>query len=437
MGKKISDIILDEQQHYDRIKGVIPNIARILGMLLLYLLIPDKVEVFSVIGIGLILLSILWLFFDFFKRFGNKLLAYIPATIDFVGVLVGLYITGAGNSIIVGVVTAILIVSIVFSPDTKQSLYILILGLSVYGLLLLGLFFEIIPYVNILDFREKLSIFSYIMSYLIFSLLLLGIYFSVRMISLKNLELSRKIEKSAFLIEEEKKKSDRLLLNILPYEIAEELKANNYVKPTLYENATVLFTDFKNFTSIAEIMSPEELIHNLDRLFSEFDSIIEKNRLEKLKTIGDSYMCAGGIPIVNHTHTIDACLAALQIRDFMNEVRNKYLQEGKQFWEIRIGIHTGPVIAGVIGTKKFNFDIWGDSVNIASRLETKSIPGEINISKDVVDKIRQYVILEKRGKIPIKNRGEIEMFFLKKLRPEYSEDESGIYPNSKMLESIK
>lgn len=210
----------------------------------------------------------------------------------------------------------------------------------------------------------------------------------------------------------EKHKSDALLQNILPIEVAEELKRTGQVKPVFYDSVTVLFTDFKGFTRTASRLPPERLLRELDFYFSEFDRITERHGLEKLKTIGDAYMCAGGIPQANTTHALDAVAAAWEIFRFMDEVRADKEAGGEQPWELRVGVHTGPLMAGVIGHKKFAYDIWGDTVNIASRLESGGEAGRINISRATWEAVRARYTCEHRGKLAAKNRGEVDMYFV-------------------------
>ncbi|MBE7411851.1 MAG: cache domain-containing protein [Leptospiraceae bacterium] len=235
----------------------------------------------------------------------------------------------------------------------------------------------------------------------------------------------------------ERQKSDQLLLNILPEEVAVELKQKGQVEPNYFENATILFTDFKGFTQIAEILTPRELIKELDGCFSQFDNITERYNLEKLKTIGDSYMCAGGLPKSNKTHAIDACLASLEIRAFMNQMKDIKKSLGLPFWELRIGIHSGPVIAGVVGEKKFNYDVWGDTVNMASRMESSGATGEINISSTTHNLVNHYFECRFRGEVEAKNKGKVQMYYLDRIRPEYSQDSEGLIPNDKFKEKIK
>ena len=213
-------------------------------------------------------------------------------------------------------------------------------------------------------------------------------------------------------LELEHEKSEKLIRNILPEEIAEELKVKGITKPKFFESATVCFTDFQGFTKIAEKLSPTKLVNELDRCFSRFDEIMEKHNLEKLKTIGDSYMFAGGIPTYKASHAVDCVLAALEIQDFMNTMKQKKSERGLPYWELRLGIHTGSLIAGVIGSKKFAYDVWSDTVNTASRCESSGVPGRINISGTTYELVKDYFECEHRGKVEAKNKGVIDMYFV-------------------------
>lgn len=214
-------------------------------------------------------------------------------------------------------------------------------------------------------------------------------------------------------VDEEKKKSDELLLNILPEEFAEELKREGKATPTNFEQVTVLFTDFQGFTRIAAEMTPRDLVETLNECFTAFDKIIEKHNMEKIKTIGDAYMCAGGVPIKNNTNPVDAVLAASEMLQWVNAWNIQRQLTGLQTWEIRIGIHTGELIAGVIGFKKFAFDVWGDAVNVASRIESAGEVGKINISASTQSYIQDHFETEFRGEIEVKNRGAIGMYFVR------------------------
>ncbi len=211
---------------------------------------------------------------------------------------------------------------------------------------------------------------------------------------------------------DEKQKSDSLLLNILPYETAEELKETGTAKTKSFDSVTVMFTDFKNFTMMSEQLTAQELVQEINYCYSAFDHIISKHKIEKIKTIGDSYMCAGGLPVANTTNAEDTVRAALEIRNFMQHERQKRELEGKSYFEIRIGCHTGPVVAGIVGTKKFAYDIWGDTVNIASRMESSGEPGKLNISGSTHELVKGKFTCAYRGKIEAKNKGLIDMYFV-------------------------
>jgi len=223
---------------------------------------------------------------------------------------------------------------------------------------------------------------------------------------------NNEIERQRDEIDYERKRSDNLLLNILPEETAEELKEKGSATPKQYELVSVLFTDFKGFTKIAEKLTPEELVAELDRCFLAFDKIIDANNLEKIKTIGDAYMCAGGIPVANKTNPVDVVYAGLKIKSYMENLKAEREKLGQDFWELRIGIHTGHVVAGVVGKNKFAYDIWGDAVNTASRMESSGIPGKVNISGDTYKLVKDHFKCSYRGKIEAKNKGEIDMYIV-------------------------
>lgn len=215
-------------------------------------------------------------------------------------------------------------------------------------------------------------------------------------------------------IAKEKQRSEELLLNILPGEVAEELKAKGSADAKQFEEITVMFTDFKGFTQIAEKMSPGELVAEIDVCFKAFDGIITRNGLEKIKTIGDSYMCAGGLPVPTADHAEKVVKAALEIQEFMEQHQQERIGQGKARFEARIGIHTGPVVAGIVGVKKFAYDIWGDTVNIASRMESSGEAGKVNISGSTYSLVKDKFMCQYRGKVEAKNKGEIDMYFVAK-----------------------
>ena len=231
--------------------------------------------------------------------------------------------------------------------------------------------------------------------------------------TLSELEISQQqLEQKNIDITYEKERSENLLLNILPYEVADELKQKGTADAKQFDEVTVMFTDFKDFTKIAEKLSPTELVNEIHTCFKAFDEIITKYNIEKIKTIGDAYMCAGGLPVKNNTNALDVVNAAIEILSFITTHLAQRAQEGKEQFEIRIGIHTGPVVAGIVGVKKFAYDIWGDTVNTASRLESSGMPGKINISGTTYERIKDSFPCTYRGKIQAKNKGEIDMYFV-------------------------
>ncbi|MDX1957116.1 MAG: adenylate/guanylate cyclase domain-containing protein [Leptospiraceae bacterium] len=238
-----------------------------------------------------------------------------------------------------------------------------------------------------------------------------------------------KDEKTA--AEKARSESDRLLETVLPKKTAAELKHNGFVIPRFYESVSVLFTDFVGYTESSALMKPEKLVKELDGCFTQFDEIVIRHGLEKLKTIGDSYMCAGGLPKQNESHAIDACLAAITIRSFIQQLRSLRYEQNEDFWSIRIGIHSGPVTAGVIGTHKFSYDIWGDTVNTASRMESHSQPDQINVSYSTYSLTQDLFEFENRGQIFVKSKGPMQMNYLKRIKSKYSVDENGFIPNGK------
>jgi len=240
------------------------------------------------------------------------------------------------------------------------------------------------------------------------------------------------------------RRSDELLLNILPEEVAAELKAKGSAEAVHLDQVTVLFTDFKGFTAMSEVVTPQQLVRDLNECFSAFDNITGKYGIEKIKTIGDAYMAAGGLPTPNTTHAADVIKAALEMRDFIAEGKVHKIAAGLPFFEVRIGVHTGPVVAGIVGVKKFQYDIWGDTVNTASRMESSGEVGQVNISEATYALVRdvkevreekevakgpnpQHVTRQPvtrqpatehvftftpRGKVEAKGKGEIEMYFV-------------------------
>lgn len=211
-------------------------------------------------------------------------------------------------------------------------------------------------------------------------------------------------------ISKEKKKSDNLLLNILPTEIAQELKEKGEVEAVKCDDVTVLFTDFVQFSKVAEHIEPEQLVKSIDHYFKRFDEITTTHGLEKIKTVGDAYMCASGLPTPNKDHAKNAIKAAKDITDMVKD--ELHAQDGLTHFEIRVGLHSGPVVAGIVGIKKWQYDIWGDTVNIAARMESASEAGRVNISETTYQEIKDEYPCEYRGELEVKHRGKLRMYFL-------------------------
>lgn len=230
-------------------------------------------------------------------------------------------------------------------------------------------------------------------------------------------------------IQHHREKSERLLHNMLPAAVAREFKDGNRVTARFYDSATIMFADFEGFTKLAERMVPKELIEQLDEYFSSFDEIAERHRLEMLKTIGDAYMCVGGLPEINRSHPADACLAALEMQQLINRMNQERKKLRLPHWDVRVGLHTGPVIAGVVGRRKFIYDVWGDAVNVAARMEAAGAPGRINVSEAVYHRTKDLFDFEPRGSVDAKNKGPLEMFFLLRIKAGLALDPEGYVPN--------
>jgi len=216
------------------------------------------------------------------------------------------------------------------------------------------------------------------------------------------------------IISREKERSEELLLNILPSEVADELKQKGEIESRIIEDVTVIFTDFIGFTSLTKELPPKELVRGLHDCFSAFDRICEKYHVEKIKTIGDAYMAVGGIPVQNESHAIDAVKAALEMAAFTQKLKEQNIANKRPFFEIRVGLHSGQVVAGIVGLKKFQYDIWGDTVNIANRMESHGLEGKVNISEKTYALLKNEADLafESRGKIGVKGGREIEMWIV-------------------------
>jgi class 3 adenylate cyclase/tetratricopeptide (TPR) repeat protein len=250
------------------------------------------------------------------------------------------------------------------------------------------------------DIRQR-AIRNSIIAGLVGSLIFLGVVIRQRI----------RIGREKKISDTEKRRSDELLLNILPEEVAEELKATGTAKAKAFTMVTVMMTDFKDFTTISEKISAELLVAEIHYCFSAFDEIIQKYKIEKIKTIGDAYLCASGLPVSNYSHAAEIVQAAIEIRDFMERRKVEKEALGEIPFDIRIGIHTGPVVAGIVGVKKYAYDIWGDTVNLAARMEQNSDAGKINISQNTYELVKEKFDCTYRGKIEAKNKGMVSMYF--------------------------
>jgi class 3 adenylate cyclase len=276
---------------------------------------------------------------------------------------------------------------------------------------------------------SRLAVIFYV---IMFSLIIRNLYDLLNLRFARNLYLLEQIinKRTEDLIIE-KEKTEALLANVLPKNTASEIMEKGKATKIKYNFVTVLFSDIQGFTKIAEETNPEILIDELDKFFFYFDSVVEKFGIEKIKTIGDAYMCAGGIPEKNRTNPVEVILAALEMKGYMTKLKETSELEGMKYWDIRIGVHTGTVVAGVVGQKKLSYDIWGDTVNTASRMESSGEAGKINISGTTYEFVKEFFACEFRGKMPVKYKGELEMYFVNGIVPDLC-DETGA-PNRKFV----
>ena len=251
--------------------------------------------------------------------------------------------------------------------------------------------------------------------YIIGAALSLSLFIVLAALLLTRQKALRELAEKNKIIEEEKRRSDELLLNILPEEVMHKLKAHGKTQARNYSKATVLFADIKDFTTISEQLSPDDLVQGLGAYFERFDHVIEKYDIEKIKTIGDAYVCAGGVPTKSEGNPHLVVEAALQFLYEIEKLRRQRVAEGKIPFEFRIGIHTGQLVAGVIGIRKFAYDIWGDTVNMAARMQQAGEANKINISGATYELVKDKFACVYRGKIEAKNKGEIDMYFVEKM----------------------
>ena len=265
--------------------------------------------------------------------------------------------------------------------------------------------------------------------------LLLSTYENILRQNTKLEEMHSQLSVASELVKASLQKTQELLYRVFPRQIADELANAGQSQPRHFDAVTVLFTDFVGFTRVAETMAPQQLIDGLEEYFRRFDALTARCHMEKLKTIGDAYVAAGGVPTANATHPLDAALLAMAIRECVTDAAREWEGTGAPTFAIRIGLHTGPLVAGVIGEQRFTYDLWGDTVNTASRMESGGEPGRINISATTHQLVEPFFECTPRGSVAVKNRTAVEMYFLERLRPEFSADPAGLTPNERFHEA--
>ncbi|MDZ4823620.1 MAG: adenylate/guanylate cyclase domain-containing protein [Flavobacteriales bacterium] len=278
------------------------------------------------------------------------------------------------------------------------------------------------PFWKTLWFRILMLMLAGLMLYLIYK-------WRVRSLEKEKLVLEAKVEERTDELRLERDKSEQLLLNILPKETADELKLKGEAETRVYDSASVLFSDFVGFTELTQTMEPKVLVNILDSYIRAFDKASSQYRIEKIKTIGDAYMCASGLPLENKRHAVELVAMGLEMLSLSTALGEEWKSKGMATWQIRIGIHSGPIIAGVVGKKKFAYDIWGDTVNTAARMESCGEAQHLNISPDTVLLVERFFQITSRGKVEVKGKGLIEMFFVMGFKPEFSHPQNAWLPN--------
>jgi len=403
-----------------------------------YMLFPEVFQTlliirFTVVAAVFIIFAFTFIVKDLKSRpnlsllFGLLLFQFVGA-----GITAMVYFTGgAGSAYYAGLILVLVTQSVSMPWNYRRSLF--------SSLMLWGVYFLVCMFLPLNESSRlgeaNLNLFIG-NNYFLLATIFINVIWSI---------LSYNMRKNIFLdslrIQEEKKKSDRLLESILPRMIIDEINERGYVTPRRYQSASILFTDFVNFTQLSEGMSPEDVVAEISNTFEYFDMICKQYGVEKIKTIGDSYMCAAGIPEENDYHFLQIAQTAMEMRRYINMINKIKNAVDEQYWRIRIGIHLGPIVAGVVGQEKFAYDAWGDTVNLASRLEKYGQADQINISRWFAMKVHPYYIIRYNGKANMKGKkGRTPMYLLERIRPEFSKDELGETPNeffSKVLSGEK
>ncbi|MVN21210.1 adenylate/guanylate cyclase domain-containing protein [Mucilaginibacter arboris] len=337
-----------------------------------------------------------------------KATAHLYIFIGTVGVLICVFFTGGSSSHILFWMIVLPCIVLMISDLKSGLIWTAVSITSIIILYLMKFYGYKFP-----DFFDTISANNYLIKKLSDTVGLVLIMFLITTVFEQQKKyMLEKLDQKNKIIEAEKEKSEQLLLNILPADISLELKETGKTKAYSYEIATVMFADFVNFTLIGEKLSPEELVYAIGEYFEAFDNIIENNGIEKIKTVGDAYICAAGLPIPTTDNAVVMIHVAQCFINAVEELKIKRLTAGKEVFNIRIGINTGPLVAGVVGIKKFAYDIWGDTVNTAARMQEKGLPNRINISGSTYALVKNEFDCEYRGKIEAKNKGQIDMYFI-------------------------
>lgn len=363
--------------------------------------------VFATANVVALTFSCLWFLLELVgivdvKRHGW--LIYPPTFLDSIFISLFVVLTGNASSIVAAAYIYIITICSM-NVVNRHGEVALILALSTYALANFGVYFGAFPAMNIFGGQSEITLGSLLFSLAFMSLAGVAMFAIVK--RLVRQEANLRIQVAA-----QKDKVEELLNNILPKAVVEEINRAGRCSPIRASAATVLFTDFVDFSVIVRDMHPEDVVALLDSYFTLFDVILQKHGIEKLKTIGDGYMCVSGVPEYRADHVERMIEAASEILETVKSEGARRSAEGLPFFDVRIGVHTGEVCAGVIGRTKFSYDIWGEVVNLASRLETAAEVNSINVSKEVRDRICHRWPLAYRGKVPTKNHGEVEMYKL-------------------------
>lgn len=324
--------------------------------------------------------------------------------VAFLSCFIEVFYNGGLSSPILPWMAIVPVTAVLLNNNRNGWLWVII---SLLGILIIGLMqISGFNFPNELPENKNLNIINDYAGLMIIIFIIVNTMEKAYISTLKKLKDKNKI------ILDEKQKSENLLLNILPEEISNELKQTGKTKAHSYDMATVMFSDFVNFTRIGERLTPEELVSAIAEYFETFDHIIERYGIEKIKTVGDAYICAAGLPIPTTDNALIMIQVAFDFLKALDDLNEKRHIKGQVIFNIRVGINTGPLVAGVVGIKKFAYDIWGDTVNTAARLQEKGEAGRINISGSTYDLIKQAYPCTYRGKIEAKNKGQIDMYFV-------------------------